>query len=65
MAPRIIRIDFSGSTALPLCRACPWRGAPVGTREEARRQADEHRRRAHPDSYAGTAKKRRARAVAL
>lgn len=43
-----ISIDAGGSTFLPICRDCGWRGLPFGDRAAAMSAARHHELRAHP-----------------
>ena len=42
------RIDAGGSTFLPICSGCGWRGLPETDRAAALREARHHELRAHP-----------------
>ena len=46
-----VKIDAGGSTFLPLCTVCGWRGMPSTSRGEAHGQAVHHEARAHPGEH--------------
>lgn len=57
-------IDCSAETYAARCTTCDWfHGAPHVDKLAARRDADNHRRREHPEQLAATIRKRRSRGV--
>lgn len=62
MGARMVRIDCSADSNVAVCDPCHWRGVPQLDVMAARRDADNHRRREHPEQARDTLKKRRRRA---
>lgn len=65
MGTPVVTIDCSAETYSARCVGCAYVGPPHIDKMDARRDADNHRRREHPEQLRDTLKKRRRRARAL